>query len=38
MIDDRGKRVIEPGEFLLRVGDLSGRFQVTGNPTEVQER
>ena len=38
MIDDRGKRVIEPGEFLLRVGDLSGRFQVTGNPAEVQER
>ena len=38
MIDDRGKRVIEPGEFLLRVGDLSGRFQVTGKSAEVAER
>ncbi|HJS24894.1 MAG TPA: glycoside hydrolase family 3 C-terminal domain-containing protein, partial [Pyrinomonadaceae bacterium] len=28
LIDNSGKRVIEPGEFLLKVGDLSGRFQV----------
>jgi len=35
LIDDRGKRVIEPGEFLLKVGDLSGRFQVSGKLTEV---
>jgi len=42
LIDDRGKRVIEPGEFLVGIGGsqtaaLSGRFQVSGNITQVPE-
>jgi beta-glucosidase len=28
LIDDHGNRVIEPGEFLFKVGNVSGRFQV----------
>jgi beta-glucosidase len=38
LIDNNGKRVIEPGEFLLKIGDLSGRSQVTGKLTELPER
>jgi beta-glucosidase len=28
LIDDRGKRIIEPGEFVVRVGSGSGKFTV----------
>ena len=43
LIDDRGKRVIEPGEFLAGIGGsqsaaLSGRFQVAGKLTELSDR
>jgi beta-glucosidase len=38
LIDDRGKRVIEPGEFLIRVGELSGQFRVSGKVLELTER
>ena len=32
LIDNRGKRVIEPGEFLINIGGITGRFQVSGKP------
>jgi beta-glucosidase len=43
LIDNRGKRVIEPGEFLVGIGGgqsaaLSGRFRVSGKLTELPER
>ena len=43
LIDDSGKRVIEPGEFLINIaggqrGGLSGRFNVSGTIFEVPER
>ena len=42
LIDDKGKRVIEPGEFSVSVGGgqqgLSGRFAVSGRMLEVAER
>ena len=38
LIDERGKRVIEPGEFSIGVGGLKGRFTVSGRALEVSER
>lgn len=48
LIDANGKRVIEPGEFVINVGGgqpgvkdaatVMGRFMVTGNVVEVAER
>ncbi|HKY41989.1 MAG TPA: glycoside hydrolase family 3 C-terminal domain-containing protein [Pyrinomonadaceae bacterium] len=38
LIDDKGKRVIEPGEFLTRIGGLNDRFTVTGKSLELAER
>jgi beta-glucosidase len=38
LIDDNGKRVIEPGEFLTAIGGLNGRFTVTGSVLELAER
>jgi beta-glucosidase len=35
LIDDRGKRVIEPGEFLVSVGGLRLRFSISGNLLEL---
>ena len=37
LIDDRAKRVIEPGEFLISVGELRDRFTVSGNLLELPE-
>jgi len=37
LIDDHGKRVIEPGEFSIGVGGLRGRFTVSGT-MELAER
>jgi beta-glucosidase len=42
LIDDRGKRVIEPGEFAISIGGgqvgLKGTFTVSGEKTDVAER
>ena len=38
LIDDRGKRVIEPGEFTISVGGLQDRFTVSGSVLELPER
>jgi beta-glucosidase len=38
LIDDRGKRVIEPGEFMISVGGLRNSFTVSGNALELPER
>lgn len=45
LIDDNGKRIIEPGEFLVSAGGgqpgpktISGKFSVTGNTLELSER
>jgi len=38
LIDDRGKRVIEPGEFVIAVGGLRNRFTVAGRILELAER
>lgn len=42
LIDDSGKRVIEPGQFAVSVGGgqegLSGQFTVSGRVLEVAER
>jgi beta-glucosidase len=35
LIDGRGKRVIEPGEFLVSVGGLRLRFSISGNLLEL---
>jgi len=37
LIDNRGKRVIEPGEFLISVGGLKSRFKVSAALREVTE-
>ncbi|HEU4833248.1 MAG TPA: glycoside hydrolase family 3 C-terminal domain-containing protein [Pyrinomonadaceae bacterium] len=37
LIDERGKRVIEPGEFLISVGGLRERFTVSGKSIELAE-
>jgi beta-glucosidase len=42
LIDNNGKRVIEPGEFSVSIGGgqqgLSGRFAVSGKVLELSER
>jgi beta-glucosidase len=38
LIDDNGKRVIEPGEFSVIIGGLNRRFTVSGTPLELAER
>src|SRR6185369_8758853 len=43
LIDNDGKRIIEPGAFMIGIGGgqrqaLSGRFVVSGSVTEVAER
>ncbi|HKN84179.1 MAG TPA: glycoside hydrolase family 3 C-terminal domain-containing protein [Pyrinomonadaceae bacterium] len=38
LIDDNGKRVIEPGEFSVRIGTLKSHFRATGSVTELAER
>ena len=48
LIDDRGKRIIEPGEFLVSAGGgqpgfaqtpaITGKFSVTGSSLELPER
>ena len=40
LIDDHGKRIIEPGEFAVAFGSgqVSARFRVTGDVTELAER
>ena len=38
LIDERGKRVIEPGEFLTTIAGLNGRFTVSGKVLELAER
>ncbi len=42
LIDERGKRVIEPGEFKLSIGGgqvgLPGKFSVSGEKIDVAER
>ena len=37
LIDDRGKRVIESGEFVISIGGLQARFTVSGNMIELAE-
>lgn len=37
LIDERGKRVIEPGEFLISVGGMRDRFTLSGKPLELPE-
>jgi len=39
LIDDHGKRVIEPGAFVVSAGPgkPSSQFRVTGSLTEVPE-
>src|SRR3569832_2334473 len=38
LIDNRGKRVIEPGEFMISAGGLQKRFTVSGNLIELTQR
>ena len=38
LIDDKGKRVIEPGEFSIGIGGLNSRFTASGNVLELPER
>ena len=38
LIDDKGKRVIEPGEFSISIGELKERFTVSGKSLELAER
>jgi len=38
LIDDRGKRVIEPGEFMISAGGLRNSFRISGNLIELAER
>ena len=38
LIDDKGKRVIEPGEFSIAIGGLNSRFTASGNVLELPER
>jgi beta-glucosidase len=37
LIDNRGKRVIEPGEFMLSAGGLKNRFTISGKLIELTE-
>ena len=37
LIDNRGKRVIERGEFVITIGGLRDRFRVSGNLMELAE-
>jgi len=37
LIDDRGKRVIEPGEFMLTAGRLRNTFTISGKLKELTE-
>jgi beta-glucosidase len=37
LIDDRGKRVIEPGEFMISAGGLRNTFTISGNLKELAE-
>jgi beta-glucosidase len=37
LIDDRGKRVIEPGEFMISIGGLRSSFKISGNLKELTE-
>jgi len=37
LIDDRGKRVIEPGEFMLTAGGLRNTFTISGKLKELTE-
>ncbi len=37
LIDNRGKRVIERGEFVITIGGLRDRFRVSGNLIELAE-
>ena len=38
LIDDRGKRVIEPGEFMISIGGLTGKFAISGKVLELAEK
>jgi beta-glucosidase len=38
LIDDKGKRVIEPGEFSISIGGLNSRFTTSGGVLELSER
>ena len=35
LIDNNDKRVIEPGDFRLHIGGLSGRFTLSGNKPQI---
>jgi beta-glucosidase len=37
LIDNRGKRVIEPGEFMISAGGLKNRFTISGKLIELNE-
>jgi beta-glucosidase len=37
LIDDGGKRVIEPGEFSITIAGLTGRFNVSGKALELEK-
>jgi beta-glucosidase len=36
LIDDGGKRVIEPGEFVVNTSTLTGRFTISGRDLELK--
>jgi hypothetical protein len=36
LIDDGGKRVIEPGEFVVNTSTLTGRFTISGRNLELK--
>jgi beta-glucosidase len=38
LIDNRGKRVIEPGEFMISAGGLRNTFTISGKLIELAER
>ena len=38
LIDNRGKRVIEPGEFMISAGGLRKTFTISGDLIELPER
>jgi beta-glucosidase len=38
LIDNRGKRVIEPGEFMISAGGLRKTFTISGDLIELTER
>ena len=37
LIDNRGKRVIEPGEFMITAGGLRKAFTISGKLKELTE-